>query len=169
MKDRCFNEKAVNFKHYGEKGISVHSAWVCNFESFKEWAITSGYSDGLSIDRVDHNGDYSPDNCRWVSKSENTQEMLNRRYLNGTGQFSDDSIEKLTETNRDGLGAKFEMILDGSVVSVYRCLIECAEYIVDLRGLKTEPVQIKKNISACLNGKRNKCHGFTFKRIGELK
>lgn len=104
-----------------------------------------------------------------MSKSENTQEMLNRRYLNKTGQFSELSIGKITEVNRDELGAKFEMILDGVVISEYRCLIECAQYIVKLKGLKTEPVQIKKNISACLNGKRNKCHGFTFKRIGDME
>lgn len=165
MKDRCYGENNISYPNYGGKGIRVCRQWRNSYSNFKEWALLNGYVEGLSIDRVNVSGNYEPSNCRWVTKADNNIEMLERHYSLGTGAFSDESIKRLTEINRDGLGAKFEMILDGNVVSEYRCLIECAEYIVNLKSLKTDPFQIKKNISACLNGKRNKCHGFTFRRI----
>lgn len=164
MKERCTNPKHIAYEYYGGKGVKVCNSWRVDYKNFHYWAHKNGYSEGLSIDRIDVTGDYSAENCRWVTKSENTTEMLERHYSKGTGAFSPESIEKLTEINRENLGAKFEMFLDGTLVSEYRCLLECAQYIVILKGLSTEPKQVKKNISACLNGKRNKCQGFTFRR-----
>lgn len=163
MKDRCYGLNNVSYPYYGGLGIRVCREWLAEYSKFKNWAYQNGYSEGLSIDRIDSSLGYYPDNCRWVTKAENTKEMLTRHYANSTGQFKDSSLLTITENNRNVSGAKFEMYLDDVLVSEYRCLIECAEFIVNTKNLTTKPVQIKKNISACLHGKRNKCHGFTFK------
>ena len=76
MKSRCYCAGRKDFKHYGARGIAVCDAWKHDFPAFRSWALSSGYSDGLSIDRIDVNGDYCPDNCRWVTQ---TDQVRNRR------------------------------------------------------------------------------------------
>jgi len=70
---RCSSPKAQRWEYYGGKGVKVCKDWQDSFESFYQWAIGSGYSKGLSIDRVDPDGDYEPNNCRWITVSENTR------------------------------------------------------------------------------------------------
>jgi hypothetical protein len=65
MRVRCSNEKAINYKDYGGRGIKVCDEWLNDFMCFYSWAIGSGYSDKLSIDRKDNDGNYEPDNCQW--------------------------------------------------------------------------------------------------------
>lgn len=69
IKSRCFDEGSTAFKHYGGRGITVCREWATSYLSFKEWAIANGYSDELSIDRINVDGNYCPENCRWVSGS----------------------------------------------------------------------------------------------------
>lgn len=71
MKDRCHNEKSNDWKWYGGKGVSVCGAWLDSFIEFREWALSSGYSEELTIDRIDSDKGYSPDNCQWITMSEN--------------------------------------------------------------------------------------------------
>jgi hypothetical protein len=70
MKKRCFSKKAINYKYYGGRGIIVCDEWRSNFVSFYNWAMTNGYRDNLSIDRINNDGNYKPDNCRWATRSE---------------------------------------------------------------------------------------------------
>jgi len=71
MKQRCYNPKLAAFKDYGGKGVKVCKAWH-DYPTFRVWAIMHGWHKGLTLDRINSNGDYAPDNCQWVTKSINT-------------------------------------------------------------------------------------------------
>lgn len=76
MKCRCNDTNHPTFKHYGARGITITNEWQNSYSTFKQWAMSNGYSDNLELERVDVNKGYSPDNCKWVSHHEQT---LNRR------------------------------------------------------------------------------------------
>lgn len=73
MKGRCYDKNDKSYKWYGEKGIKVYKEWIDNPKSFEIWALSNGYEDNLTIDRIDENKDYCPENCRWVTNSDNAK------------------------------------------------------------------------------------------------
>lgn len=70
MKYRCYNPNCDAFENYGGRGIKICDEWRRNFHVFYEWAISNGYQEGLSIDRINNDGNYEPDNCRWATVKE---------------------------------------------------------------------------------------------------
>ena len=73
MLHRCYNPNMKSYRHYGAKGIEICSEWKNNPQTFNDWAVQHGYSDCLSIDRIDSKKNYSPDNCRWISPKDNSK------------------------------------------------------------------------------------------------
>lgn len=85
MKDRCNNPNLEHYDCYGGRGIKVCDEWQHSFESFYEWAMSSGYRNDLSIDRIDVNGDYEPSNCRWATLTEQQRNKRNTVYVMDNG------------------------------------------------------------------------------------
>lgn len=82
MKDRCTNPNSQFYKDYGARGIRICDEWLGDdgFKNFYDWAMTNGYTDDLTIDRVDVNGNYEPNNCRWTDmKTQNNNLRTNRK------------------------------------------------------------------------------------------
>lgn len=96
MKQRCTNEKSQAYKYYGAKGITVDKEWKTSFTVFKEWAISQGYKNGLTIDRIDESANYTAENCRWVTQEEQVE---NRRLIqeNNTSNYRCVNFEPKTK------------------------------------------------------------------------
>ena len=73
MKRRCYKKSDKDYKDYGAKGIGIYVKWLQNPSSFEEWALNNGYESNLTIDRIDPSVDYSPSNCRWITRQENSR------------------------------------------------------------------------------------------------
>jgi hypothetical protein len=83
MKQRCYNKNLVRYSDYGGRGIRICDTWMASFQEFYDWAIANGWQAGLQIDRIDNDGNYEPDNCRFVTPQVNSMNRRPRKRNNG--------------------------------------------------------------------------------------
>ena len=81
MMERCYNPKTASYPNYGGRGITVCDEWKKDNKAFFKWSIANGYCEGLSIDRIDPNGNYCPSNCRWVTNKVQQNNRRNNIYI----------------------------------------------------------------------------------------
>ena len=99
---RCESQNHKDYKYYGNRGIKVCSEWRRNFRIFRKWALANGYENGLTIDRIDNDGDYEPNNCQFLTRGENSRKgRLN--YLEKIQEYPPGLLlpwEKIIKENR---------------------------------------------------------------------
>ena len=86
MKSRCYSQKNKSYPVYGGRGIKICEEWLNDVTVFHKWAIENGYKEGLTIDRIDVNGDYEPNNCRWITHKEQSYNLRSNKYITYNGR-----------------------------------------------------------------------------------
>lgn len=91
MKSRCYNPKNNHYQNYGAKGIKICQEWLNDYLEFEKWALSNGYDENApkgkcTIDRVDNNGDYCPENCRWVDMKTQHYNTTRNVYVTANGE-----------------------------------------------------------------------------------
>ncbi len=123
MLNRCSNPKAVNYKHYGARGITVCDEWL-DRDVFYRWAIKTGYSIELSIDRIDNDKGYYPDNCRWV---DSIIQSRNTRVLRSSNTSGYRGVSKS--------GSKWKVQVNGIYIGIAHSKLSAArkynKYVID--------------------------------------
>ena len=114
MNYRCTNPKFSHWQDYGGKGIRVCDEWKNNFQAFAEWAIAHGYASNLEIDRIDSNGNYCPENCRWIDHKDNSRNRGVKR-LNKTGVTG---VTWRKARSGDGGSWRAVIVVDGKNISL---------------------------------------------------
>lgn len=86
IKQRCYCGSHHAYSYYGKRGIKVCPEWKDDFKAFYDWSMAHGYREGLTIDRIDNNASYSPDNCRWVSMKVQSNNRRSNHIITYNGQ-----------------------------------------------------------------------------------
>lgn len=86
MRNRCYNEDVEKYIDYGNRGIQVCDEWRNDFKNFYDWSMLNGYKKGLSIDRIDNDGNYCPKNCRWVKSNIQSRNKRNNFWVTAFGE-----------------------------------------------------------------------------------
>ena len=114
IKSRCNNPNDISYKHYGARGIKVCEEWEKDYTAFKSWAILNGYNKNAkrgecSIDRIDVNGNYSPENCRWISSKEQCNNKTNTIFIEIGGiRKTTSEWAELTGLRRDLIYSRYK-------------------------------------------------------------
>lgn len=128
MRQRCYNSKCPDYCFYGGKGITICDEWLNDFTSFYKWSMEHGYADELTIDRINPDKGYSPDNCQWITFSENREragtgrpKAENPKVLNTRIRLSEDDVKRLEYCHQKTGFTKSEIIRMG-IQEVYNKL-----------------------------------------------
>ena len=183
MKQRCLNKRCSVFKHYGGRGIKLCSEWA-EFEPFKAWAVSRGYNEGLTIDRIDNDKGYSPENCRWATWNEQAKNKRNSIFITHNGEIKvlpdwcrefnfpyKKALQRYKNMIKQGKEVDFDALFyngnrkarkiiqlsaDGNTIKVWACMSDISKAGFD-----------RSNVSACCNGKKRFYRGFIWSYAGE--
>lgn len=86
VKKRCYNKAESRYKDYGARGIKMCEEWLVSFDNFVEWSLSNGYSNEMTLERVDVNGDYSPYNCKWITLEEQAFNKRDTKWVTYKGE-----------------------------------------------------------------------------------
>ena len=86
MKQRCYDKNNPLFKYYGKRNIKIYNEWIKDINKFFEWALNNGYNDNLTIERIDVNRNYEPNNCKWITKTQQGYNKTNTVLYTIEGQ-----------------------------------------------------------------------------------
>lgn len=140
MIKRCTKQNHHAYKDYGGRGIKVCNEWLDDFMNFYNWAITNGYQEKLTIDRINNDGNYEPDNCRWVTME---IQCKNRRK-------ADISFSK---------NPKAKKIIKLDLLGNYICTYDCIKSAMIDNNINL----LSSSISACCKGKAESAYGYKWK------
>lgn len=87
MKNRCYNKNGQDYNYYGGKGVIICDEWMNDYINFKNWSLSNGYSDNLTIDRINVNGNYEPSNCRWVDMKTQMNNTTQNHMITYNGEI----------------------------------------------------------------------------------
>lgn len=108
MHERCERKNHVHYKDYGGRGINVCEEWT-EFIPFRDWAMDNGYKETLTIDRIDCNGNYSPNNCRWVTNKEQQNNRRDNHKLTFNGEeHTISEWANITKINKTTIRARID-------------------------------------------------------------
>lgn len=180
MKKRCFSPNCKCYYRYGGRGITVCEEWKNDFQSFYNWSINNGYADNLSIDRINNNKSYSPDNCRWITMKEQSRNKRNNVYI----QYGEKKVslpelcESLNIPYKTAISRYKYAQKAGRLISVEELSQPkhtgkpIDQYSVDgifIRSFDSITIAAKETnlqrskISECCNGHRKSYNGYVFK------
>ena len=144
IKARILIPKKENYINYGGRGITICDDWKNDFMSFYNWAISNGYSEGLSIDRIDNSGNYCPENCRWTTST--IQNRNKRISKNNTSGYKGVSCFKRDGNYRAHIGIKYKNIHLGYFQTAVEGAIAYNNYIIEnnLEGFILNEIPDKK-------------------------
>lgn len=180
MKRRCYNTNECNYEIYGGRGITICDEWMNSemfdwrttkgYVAFKQWALSNGYKEGLTIDRIDVNKGYSPENCRWVTKKEQANNTRRNHFVtyNGKTQTMKEWCDELgldyKKTNLRIVRYKWSVEKAFSINrnARYRMI----EYKGKVQSLASWCRELGLNYSK-VNARINKCHWSVEKAFGE--
>lgn len=180
MRARCYNQNNKSYHNYGARGITICDEWKNDFSNFYQWSIQNGYQDGLSIDRIDVNGDYCPQNCRWITMEEQAKNRRNniiithngetkiladwcreynysptgaaQRYREMKKQGKEITLERLFYDGNYSKKAVNQYSIDGTFIRTWESLADAGRAGYDRTG-----------ISMCCHGKRKSSSGYVWK------
>lgn len=177
MKSRCYYTKNKAYQRYGGRGIKVCEEWRNSFEKFKEWALTNGYDDNLTIERKNVNGNYCPENCCWIPLSEQAK---NRRTTLKTSDEEGNEVFAMDIAKENGIpmnivvarlhnGWGMQEALNTPIIQqtvkrkVLQVSLSTGEIIAEYKsiGQASKAIGIDRSgISRCCLGQRNKAGGY---------
>lgn len=109
MKQRCHNSRHPKYRIYGKRGIVVCDEWKNSFEKFYNWAIEHGYKDNLTIDRIDNDRNYEPNNCRWFTPKEQSNNVRHNLIYSYNGQRK--TLKQLAEEYNINYGTLYSRVV----------------------------------------------------------